>query len=132
MLLLIKGGNLNTLNDEGFTPLAFGTERLLTLLDLKAGIATFNTQGRNLRLLPPEYDNNYLVSRGNWKKQGDNETASMKYRPLDSPRDSIRKSEMSLSQYIQPTSIADRLTKQNDSNEHINVQTENSRRNTEL
>ena len=113
ILLLIKGGNLNTLNDEGFTPLAYGTERLLTLLDLKAGVATFNKQGKILHELPAEYDNNYLVNRGNWKKQAEDATASMKNKALDSPRDSIRKNDQSLSQYLQPYNVADRLTKSN-------------------
>lgn len=112
MLFLIKGGNLNILNDEGFTPLAFGTERLLTLLDLKDGVASYDMQGQRMRELPPEYDNNYLVNRGNWKSPPEDNTATFKYRPLDSPRDVIRKNdEYTLSQYVQPNNFNERLTR---------------------
>jgi hypothetical protein len=112
MLLLIKKGNLNTLNDEGFTPLAYGTERLLTLLDLKQGVATYDKQGKTMRELPTEYDNNYLVNRGNWKKHQEDNTANFKYCPLDSPRDTIRKNdEYSLSHYVQPSNAEERLNR---------------------
>lgn len=115
MLLLVKGGNLNMLNDEGFTPLAYGSERIINLLDLKAGVATFDKQGTAIKELPEEYDNNYLLNRGNWKQPQEDPTAKMKYRPIGSPKDSIRSGDRAISQYIQPDDIMDRLIKKNES-----------------
>jgi len=39
--LIMKGGNLNVLNRHGHTPLAYGTENILRMLDLKHGVATY-------------------------------------------------------------------------------------------
>lgn len=111
MLLLIKGGNLNTINEDGLTPLAYGSQRVLTLLDLNAGVATFTGNSKSARQLPPEYDNNYLLNRGNWKKPKDEDTATFKYKPLESPRNSIRKDDRYLSQYIQPGNTVEKLNK---------------------
>ena len=111
MLLLVKGGNLNTLNDSGYTPLAYGTDRLLTLLDLKQGVATYDKQSKKMKELPLGYDNNYLVNRGDWKKPLGDQTAAVKYHPLDSPGSSIRKNDNSLSQYIAPDNVSDRLNR---------------------
>lgn len=111
MLLLVKGGNLNTLNDEGFTPLAFGSERILSLLDLKSGIATYNKQGRNSILeLPKEHDNNYLLNRGNWAKEQEDPSASIRYKAFESPKHLVR-SDSLVSSYIQPGDSQQRLSK---------------------
>ena len=111
MLLLVKGGNLNILNNEGFTPLAYGSERVLRLLDLQAGVATYNKGNKDIKELPEEYDNNYLVNRGNWKAPQEDPSATMKYRPLTSNKDSIRNTDKSISQYVQPDNANDKLTK---------------------
>jgi len=72
ILLISKGGNLNALNDFGQTPLAFGTERLLNILDLKGGIATFEKGNSDITMLPKGYDNNKLVDKyENSKKKPD-------------------------------------------------------------
>ena len=111
MLLLVKGGNLNTLNDDGFTPLAFGSERILTLLDLKSGIATYNRRSNNTRELPQELDNNYLLNRGNWEDPQEDLNAAMKYKAIETPKDSIRSGGKLISHYLQPGDIQERLTK---------------------
>lgn len=105
-MLLIKNGNLNTLNDEGLTPLAFGSERVLTLLDLKSGIATYTPNDAKLKMLPGEYDNNYLVNRGNWKKPVEVDTATLRYKAMQSPTEPIRLEDRYLATYIQPGSPA--------------------------
>src|SRR5690349_16373869 len=104
MMLLIKHGNLNTLNEEGLTPLAFGSERVLTLLDLKSGIATYMPNDAKLNLLPSELDNNYLVNRGNWKKPPTDDTATLKYKALESSQEPIRLEDGYLVTYVQPGS----------------------------
>ena len=111
MLLLVKGGNLNMLNDEGFTPLAYGSERIINLLDLKSGVATFNKQGSAIRELPEEFDNNHLLKRDDREKSQGDHVAKMKYRPIGSPKDSVRSDEKTISQYLQPDNTKGRLTK---------------------
>lgn len=119
MLLLVKGGNLNMLNNEGFTPLAYGSERILNLLDLKSGVASYNKGNSAIKELPAEYDNNYLVNRGNWKQPQEDPSASMKYKPMTSGNDSVRVNDKSLSQYIPPDNATDKLTKQHELVEQV-------------
>lgn len=104
MLLLIQGGNLNTLNHEGCTPLAFGSERLLALLDLKAGTATYTPNDDRLTSLPDGLDNNYLLSRGNWKKPKEDEAAEFKFKILESPTETVRQESRIIATYTQPGS----------------------------
>ena len=111
MLLLVKGGSLNTLNDEGFSPLAFGSERILNLLDLRSGIATYNKKESSMKKLPAEYNNNKLLNRSDRNKNLDNIEANMKYAPMRSPSDSVRNNDKSLSQYIEPGNLEDRLNR---------------------
>ena len=111
MLLLVKGGNLNTLNDEGYTPLAYGSERILSLLDLNAGVATFHKQGSTINELPAEYDNNYLMNRNNWNKPKEAIEAKIKYAPIRSPTDSVRNNDKSIQQYIEPGNLEESLQK---------------------
>ena len=62
-MLIAKGGNLNTLNIYGQTPLAFGSERVIRVLDIKKGIATFDKGESQMRILPKGFDNNKLIDK---------------------------------------------------------------------
>lgn len=42
MLLYKKGGSLDTVDNEGFTPVAFGSPKLLSFLSLEKGITLIN------------------------------------------------------------------------------------------
>jgi len=54
---------LNLLNKHGQTPVAFGSESLLNLLNLKNALATY--QGAKSRKLPEEFDNNAFLQKDN-------------------------------------------------------------------
>ncbi len=73
ILLISSGGNLNILNEFGQTPVAFGSETLLTLLDIKEAIATFN-KFEAKKKLPPAYDNNSFFKR---KQKADKEKGGL-------------------------------------------------------
>ena len=105
-MLLIRHGNLNNLNDEGLTPLAYGSDKVLTLLDLKSGIATYLPNNDRLNLLPKDLDNNYLLNRGNWKKYEEDYSAVIKYKAIESNQDPVRHQDGYLSSYIQPGSAS--------------------------
>lgn len=102
-MLLIKGGNLNTLNDEGLTPLAYGSERVLTLLDLKSGVASYMPNHDRLETLPNHLDNNRLLTKTEWKPTDDyDEAAALKYKTLESPNQPVRVDEGRLATYTEP------------------------------
>lgn len=75
---------------------------MLTMLDLKSGIATYAVnEDDEIKMLPEEMDNNYLLARGNWKKPKEDDTAVFKYKPLESPREAIRHEEKHIATYMQ-------------------------------
>jgi len=84
ILLISSGGNLNILNEIGQTPIAFGSESLLTLLDLKDAVATFNRQ-MPVKYLPLEHDNNRFLTRFQQKKDPNLDHLVFNYAPLKQP-----------------------------------------------
>jgi len=79
--LISKGGNLNTLNDHGQTPLAFGSESLLNLLNLRSGVATYEHSGN--RSLPSGFDNNHLLSKSEANGKSPYDSIMFRYQPLE-------------------------------------------------
>jgi hypothetical protein len=79
MLLIQSGANLNILNDYGQTPIAFGSENLLSILDLKSAVATFDGKG----VLPEAYDNSRFLKK-NVKAHRDKGGLFFNYEPLNS------------------------------------------------
>jgi len=65
------------LNNHGQTPLAFGSESLLHLLNLKSGVATFDTNGNR-----GDFDNNHLLSKSTVTKLPQ-EPIMFRYQPLE-------------------------------------------------
>jgi len=81
ILLISYGGNLNILNQHGQTPVAFGSDNLLALLDLKDATATYhNNYGK---VLPSELDNNRFLKRFQTKPDTDQDQLSFNYKNLD-------------------------------------------------
>ena len=78
--MISYGGNLNVLNQQGQTPVAFGSDTLLSLLDLKDATATFNNYGKQL---PSELDNNRFLKRFQSKLDTDLDQLSFNYKNLD-------------------------------------------------
>ena len=72
---------MNVLNDAGQTAVAFGSESLLTLLDLKEAVATYNKQPY-MKTLPSDIDNNRLLSRFQNNKDLHQDYLSFNYAPL--------------------------------------------------
>lgn len=62
MLLIQSGANMNILNDYGQTPIAFGSENLLSILDLKNAVATYD-KGHARGVLPEGYDNSKFLKK---------------------------------------------------------------------
>ncbi len=79
ILLISKGGDLNILNNSSQTPLAFGSQKLLNLLNLGNGVATYEKKG--YRLLPAEVDNNKLLVGSHYDDKN-NEFIPFKYKAL--------------------------------------------------
>ncbi len=81
--MISYGGNLNVLNQQGQTPVAFGSETLLSLLDLKDATATFNNHYVGGKQLPSELDNNRFLKRFQSKLDTDLDQLSFDYKSLD-------------------------------------------------
>jgi len=82
IMLITKGGNLNLLNRHGQTPVAFGSESLLILLNLKSALATY--QGSTSRRLPGEFDNNAFLQADLNKNQLADASLNINYKNLQS------------------------------------------------
>jgi ankyrin repeat protein len=89
ILLISKGGNLNALNDIGQTPLAYGSERLLDILELKGGIATFDKGTSDIYMLPKGYDNNKLVDKYESAKKKPDDGLTFLHNRMKSPGSAI-------------------------------------------
>lgn len=99
IVLISKGGNLNLLNDHGQTPVAFGSESLLKLLNLKDAVATY--EGNGSKTLPPGHDNNqFLVKLNNNKPPQD--AISFKYQPLAQSTAKVADAEYNLYSFLPP------------------------------
>ena len=85
ILLISNGGNLNVLNEHGQTPVAFGSERLLALLNLKDATATYNVNQNYGRTLPKEIDNNRFLVKYHAKGDQINDNLSFDYETLGRP-----------------------------------------------
>jgi Spore coat polysaccharide biosynthesis protein F, CMP-KDO synthetase homolog len=99
-LLISKGGNLNILNDDGQTPLAFGSETMLNLLGLKEGVATFTTNTKS-EYLPKGLDNNKLLSKLNYSEAS--EAIDFSYNQLAVPTTEIIQSSNKVQSYLDPS-----------------------------
>jgi hypothetical protein len=97
--MIAHGGNLNTLNDFGQTPVAFGSQSVIELLDLKSAIATFDKK-EGQRFLPKEYDNNRLLKR--FQKRPADEKGTFQYNSLDSPDVEVTQGETEVRSFIPP------------------------------
>jgi len=82
--LISNGGNLNILNDNGQTPVAFGNERLLALLNLNNATATYANYTHS-KVLPKEMDNNRFLVRLHTKGDKDNDHLAFDYEALEQP-----------------------------------------------
>ena len=96
-MLIAKGGNLNTLNIHGQTPLAFGSKRLIDILELKRGIATFDKGESQIRLLPIGYDNNKLIDKYEEKKPVSDTSLIFEPSRLISPHESLTQNKQLMS-----------------------------------
>ena len=76
--LISQGGNLNVLNNHGQTAVVFGSETLLSLLNLKDASATFEGSHRN-KHLPSEIDNNAYLQKPVGKDKIDPEMLKFDY-----------------------------------------------------
>jgi hypothetical protein len=87
------------LNNNNQTPVAFGSESVLTLLGLKNAIATINLNGKSDGL-PKDFDNNkFLVKR---EETLPSELINFSYDRLNSPTTEVKKSTNTIQSYIQP------------------------------
>ena len=68
--LISQGGNLNILNSHGQTPIAFGSESVLSLLNLKDALATFEGNQQS-KQIPSEFDNHNYLQKPVGKEKSD-------------------------------------------------------------
>lgn len=80
---------MNVLNDNKQTPIAFGNESMLTLLDLKEAVATYSGRAFTTKL-PPGYDNNRFLVRFQKKQSTDDDQLEFKYNSLEKPHGNVR------------------------------------------
>jgi hypothetical protein len=97
--MISHGGSLNILNDFGQTPVAFGSQSLIELLDLKSAIATFDRKDGS-RKLPKEYDNNKLLKR--LAKRPEDEKGTYQYNSLDRPELDVVQGDTDMRSFVAP------------------------------
>lgn len=77
MLFIENEANLNILNDNGQTALAFANEKTLKLLDLEKGVVSVNNLKEHL-----DFDNNKLFYRAKNEKLKFNNKAEFDFKPI--------------------------------------------------